>query len=145
MQRTERIHIIERMLRSRRSVSFSELMERLEVSRATLYRDLAVAQERLGLPLLKDEETRQEAVPSCHKDRLRALRLADGGWCRGADTGDRRHGSQRRRKWHLRFRTGQKALERLCRHSRHGPAPGSGGLALPHLHCCKEACKRGSA
>lgn len=59
MKRTERIHIIERMLRSRRSVSFSELMQRLEVSRATLYRDLAVAQDRLGLPLLKDEETRQ--------------------------------------------------------------------------------------
>ncbi|MCE1171422.1 MAG: HTH domain-containing protein, partial [Azovibrio sp.] len=50
------------MLRSRRSVSFSELMQRLEVSRATLYRDLAVAQDRLGLPLLKDEETRQYRI-----------------------------------------------------------------------------------
>lgn len=57
MKRIERISIIERMLRSRRSVSFEELMQRLEVSRATLYRDLDVLQDSMGVPLLKDEET----------------------------------------------------------------------------------------
>ena len=40
MTQSERFGIIERMLLSRRSVTFAELQQRLEVSRATLHRDL---------------------------------------------------------------------------------------------------------
>ena len=54
---TERISVIVRMLRSRRTVSVQELMQRLEVSRATVYRDLEVLRDRLRVPVVKDSET----------------------------------------------------------------------------------------
>lgn len=41
MARTERFSKIERLLRERCSVSFTDLQEHLEVSRATLFRDMA--------------------------------------------------------------------------------------------------------
>ena len=40
MTKSERFGIIERMLLTRRGVHFAELQQRLEVSRATLHRDL---------------------------------------------------------------------------------------------------------
>jgi hypothetical protein len=45
MARTERFSKIERLLRERRSVSFTDLQEQLEVSRATLFRDMAFFSE----------------------------------------------------------------------------------------------------
>jgi len=57
MTKSERFGIIERMLISRRSVSFAELQQRLEVSRATLHRDLRDLKERMQVPILCDRET----------------------------------------------------------------------------------------
>lgn len=56
MTRTERFSIIQRMLRARRSVGFAELQARLEVSRATLFRDLRDLRDRLGVPVVFDPE-----------------------------------------------------------------------------------------
>jgi len=54
MTQSERFGIIERMLLARRGVCFAELMERLEVSRATLHRDLRDLKERMGVPIVLD-------------------------------------------------------------------------------------------
>ncbi|UCV27407.1 helix-turn-helix transcriptional regulator [Ferribacterium limneticum] len=57
MTQSERFGIIERMLLSRRSVSFAELQQRLEVSRATLHRDLRDLKERMQVPIICDRDT----------------------------------------------------------------------------------------
>jgi len=56
MDRTERFYKIDQYLSESRSVSFSDLQERLEVSRATLTRDLAYMRDRLNAPILFDRE-----------------------------------------------------------------------------------------
>lgn len=57
MTKSERFGIIERMLLSRRSVSFAELQQRLEISRATLHRDLRDLRERMQVPIVRDRDT----------------------------------------------------------------------------------------
>lgn len=57
MTQSERFSVIERMLLSRRSVSFVDLQERLSISRATLYRDLRDLKDRMGVPVIRDCET----------------------------------------------------------------------------------------
>lgn len=57
MTKSERFGIIERMLLSRRSVSFAELQKRLEIARATLHRDLRDLKERMHVPILCDRTT----------------------------------------------------------------------------------------
>ena len=57
MTKSERFGIIERMLLSRRGVSFAELQHRLEVSRATLHRDLRDLKERMQVPIVCDRDT----------------------------------------------------------------------------------------
>ena len=57
MTQSERFGIIERMLLSRRSVTFAELQQRLEVSRATLHRDLRDLRERMQVPIVCDRDT----------------------------------------------------------------------------------------
>lgn len=54
MTKSERFGIIERMLLSRRRVSFADLQNRLEVSRATLHRDLRDLKERMQVPIVCD-------------------------------------------------------------------------------------------
>lgn len=54
MDRTERFYKIEMLLRARGCVSFAELTEVLDVSRATLKRDLAYLRERLNAPIVYD-------------------------------------------------------------------------------------------
>lgn len=54
MDRTERLYKIDLMLNERPSVPFAELQERLEVSRATLKRDLAYMKDRLNAPIIFD-------------------------------------------------------------------------------------------
>ena len=54
MDRTERFYKIEHLIRSRGSVSFAELLSELEVSPATLKRDLAYLRERLDAPIEYD-------------------------------------------------------------------------------------------
>ena len=56
MTKSERFGIIERMLLTRRGVHFAELQQRLEVSRATLHRDLRELRECLQVPILFDRE-----------------------------------------------------------------------------------------
>jgi predicted DNA-binding transcriptional regulator YafY len=51
MSQTERVYRIESLIRSRGTVSFAALIEALEVSPATLKRDLAYLRERLGAPI----------------------------------------------------------------------------------------------
>ena len=64
MTKSERFGIIERMLLSRRSVSFSELQQRLEVSRATLHRDLRDLKERMHVPIVCDRDTSTYRIDS---------------------------------------------------------------------------------
>jgi predicted DNA-binding transcriptional regulator YafY len=56
MDRSERFHIIDTLLANRRSVSFTELINRLGVSPATLKRDLRYMIDRLHAPIVFDRE-----------------------------------------------------------------------------------------
>lgn len=56
MLRPERLVRISRLLRDRRCVSFEDMRRALEVSRPTLYRDLAYLRDRMGVPLRWDGE-----------------------------------------------------------------------------------------
>jgi len=54
MDRTERFYKIEMLIRSRGAVPFTDLMDELGVSRATLKRDLEYLRERLDAPIVYD-------------------------------------------------------------------------------------------
>ncbi len=56
MSNNERIYRIDQLLNDRRVVSFQELLDRLEVSPATLKRDLAYMRDRLNAPIVYDKE-----------------------------------------------------------------------------------------
>jgi predicted DNA-binding transcriptional regulator YafY len=56
MSINERIYQIDQLLNGRSFVTFDELMNRLEVSRATLKRDLAYMRDRLNAPIVFDRE-----------------------------------------------------------------------------------------
>lgn len=56
MKQTERLYLIDRLLRSRRSISFDDLRRELEVSPATLKRDLAFMRERFNAPIVFDRD-----------------------------------------------------------------------------------------
>ena len=56
MSKTERVYKIESLIRQRGHVSFAELREVLEVSPATLKRDLDYLRDRLGAPIDYDRE-----------------------------------------------------------------------------------------
>ena len=56
MSINERIYRIEDLLKNRNSISFNELQEKLEISRATLKRDIAYMRDRLGAPIIFDRE-----------------------------------------------------------------------------------------
>lgn len=56
MNQTERFYKIEQILHDRRIASFIELQEELEVSRATLKRDLQFLRDRLNAPIVYDRE-----------------------------------------------------------------------------------------
>jgi predicted DNA-binding transcriptional regulator YafY len=56
MSNNERIYRIDQLLNDRKTVSFQELLERLEVSPATLKRDLAYMRDRLNAPIVYDKE-----------------------------------------------------------------------------------------
>ena len=58
MDRTERFYKIEMLIRSRGSVRFDTLLSELEVSPATLKRDLQYLRERLGAPIDYDPFSR---------------------------------------------------------------------------------------
>jgi predicted DNA-binding transcriptional regulator YafY len=54
MTKTARVYKIEMLIRSRGCVSFQTLLDELEVSRATLKRDLAYLKDQLGAPIEYD-------------------------------------------------------------------------------------------
>jgi predicted DNA-binding transcriptional regulator YafY len=54
MDRTERFYRIDRLLREQRLVTLAQMMEALEVSRATLKRDLEYMRSRLHAPIVWD-------------------------------------------------------------------------------------------
>ena len=54
MSNTERLYRIESLIRRRGYVSFDDLMSELEVSRATLKRDIAFLRDRMGAPIEYD-------------------------------------------------------------------------------------------
>lgn len=56
MSINERVYRIDQLLHERRSVTFQELLDRLEVSRATLKRDLAYMRDRLNAPIIFDKD-----------------------------------------------------------------------------------------
>lgn len=56
MNQTERYYRIDQLVNDRGLISFAELMRELEVSRATLKRDLAHMKERLNAPIVFDRE-----------------------------------------------------------------------------------------
>ena len=56
MNRTERFYKIDQMLNDRKVVSFQAMMDELEVSRATLKRDLAYLRDRLNAPIIYDRD-----------------------------------------------------------------------------------------
>jgi predicted DNA-binding transcriptional regulator YafY len=58
MDRTERFHLIDRMLCNRRVVSRAQFLEALEVSPATFKRDLEYLRDRLAAPIVWDAELR---------------------------------------------------------------------------------------
>ena len=89
MDRTERFYRIERLLRERGSISVSDLMARLDVSRPTVIRDIAYMRDRLGMPIVFDRvrngyhladgrESPRHRLPGLwfNADEIRALRVA---------------------------------------------------------------------
>ena len=54
MDRTERLYEIERLIRHQGQASFAVLQDKLEVSRATLWRDIEYLRSRLGAPIVYD-------------------------------------------------------------------------------------------
>jgi predicted DNA-binding transcriptional regulator YafY len=58
MDRTERFYKIDQLLAERRVVPFAVLQEKLEVSRATIKRDLEYLRNRLNAPIVWDREAR---------------------------------------------------------------------------------------
>ena len=56
MNQTERYYRIDQLIHQRSVVAFDELMRELEVSRATLKRDLAYLRDRLNAPIVWDRE-----------------------------------------------------------------------------------------
>jgi predicted DNA-binding transcriptional regulator YafY len=57
LDRTERFYKIELLIRTRGSVSFADLMAELEVSRATLKRDLDYLRTRMAAPIVYDRDS----------------------------------------------------------------------------------------
>ncbi len=57
MSQTERVYKIELLIRNRGQVSFQQLLDELEVSPATLKRDLAYLRDRLGAPIEYERES----------------------------------------------------------------------------------------
>ena len=56
MSINERVYLIDHLLNERRSISFQDLLTRLEVSPATLKRDIAHMRDRLNAPVVFDKE-----------------------------------------------------------------------------------------
>ena len=56
LERTERFYRIQQLLEARRSISSQDLQDELEISRATLNRDIQYLRDRLGMPIVWDAD-----------------------------------------------------------------------------------------
>ncbi|MCZ7656207.1 MAG: HTH domain-containing protein [Rhodocyclaceae bacterium] len=86
MDRTERFYRIDQLLNDRKVVPFSTLVEKLEVSRATIKRDLEYMRNRLNAPIVWDHDEggyrfagreaapRSTSCPACGSRRRRCMR-----------------------------------------------------------------------
>ena len=68
MDRTERFYKIDQMIHDRRLVPFVDLMAALEVSRATLKRDLEYMRNRLNAPIVWDRDAGGYRFDTPHPD-----------------------------------------------------------------------------
>ncbi len=59
MDRTERFYTIDRMMRARQGTTLREMMDVMEISRATIRRDLEYMRDRLAAPIVWDSEDRR--------------------------------------------------------------------------------------
>ena len=63
---TDRIVKIENLLRRHRRVNFQTLQQTLEVSRATVKRDLAFLRDRMGCPIVSDRAEDSYRIDTSH-------------------------------------------------------------------------------
>ena len=80
MDRTERFYRIEQLIRSRGVVSFQTLMETLEVSRATLHRDLQYLRDRMDAPIVHDTDAGGYRLQAAPGDAAQASHQLPGVW-----------------------------------------------------------------
>jgi predicted DNA-binding transcriptional regulator YafY len=80
MDRTERFYRIEMLIRSRGVVSFDALMAELEVSRATLHRDLQYLRDRMDAPIVHDRDADGYRLQAAPGDRAQASHQLPGVW-----------------------------------------------------------------
>ncbi|MCU0775856.1 MAG: WYL domain-containing protein [Ideonella sp.] len=80
MDRTERFYKIELLIRHRGCVSFAELMAELEVSRATLKRDLEYLRTRLDAPIVYDRLDNGYRFEANARDPRQAQHQLPGVW-----------------------------------------------------------------
>ncbi len=83
MDRTERFYKIELLLRTRRCVSFAALRDELEVSPATLKRDLQYLRDRLSAPIVYDASANgyrfaDASAPGAARQELPGLWFSEG-------------------------------------------------------------------
>jgi predicted DNA-binding transcriptional regulator YafY len=76
MDRTERFYKIDQMIHDRKLVPFVDLMAALEVSRATLKRDLEYMRNRLNAPIVWDREGRRLSLRYAARRSRRPVRAA---------------------------------------------------------------------
>jgi predicted DNA-binding transcriptional regulator YafY len=80
MDRTERFYRIELLIRSRGVVPFDTLMSELEVSRATLFRDLEYLRNRMDAPIVHDDQAGGYRLQPSPGDRSQASHQLPGVW-----------------------------------------------------------------
>lgn len=73
MDRTERFYRIEMLIRSRGSVSFRTLLDELEISPATLKRDLQYLRDRMDAPIVYDADTNGYHLGDAARQRVSQL------------------------------------------------------------------------
>lgn len=80
MDRTERFYKIEMMIRANRSVSFDELLAGVEVSRATLKRDLQYLRSRMDAPIVYDRFDNGYKLQADPRDKRQVNHQLPGVW-----------------------------------------------------------------
>jgi len=80
LDRTERFYKIEMLIRARRCASFDELIAEVEVSRATLKRDLQYLRSRMDAPIVYDRYDNGYKLHADPSDKRQASHQLPGVW-----------------------------------------------------------------